>query len=173
MTVLCKSDIHLYNYIFPCQQISHLINFRILCILLEQRINLTNGGNRASHISRFFLTYKTGLSQIHTKKRNFIFFLDLKTLLSCYITKTFQRTHRTGPTEDKLLVYRCKRGNQEALTRIYEKYKVHLLLLAMSLLNDRTASEDVVHDVSMDFFYKFMTSDSCHIWRPSCRECRS
>ena len=53
--------------------------------------------------------------------------------------------------EDKLLVYRSKRGSQEALTRIYGKYKRHLLLLAMSLLNDRTASEDVVHDVFVSF----------------------
>ncbi len=56
--------------------------------------------------------------------------------------------------EDKLLVYRCKRGSQEALTRIYNKYKRNLLLLAMSLLNDRTASEDVVHDVFVTFVRK-------------------
>ena len=53
--------------------------------------------------------------------------------------------------EDKLLVYRCKRGSQEALTRIYQKYKADLLLLAMALLNDRTAAEDVVHDVFVSF----------------------
>ncbi|MBN1905928.1 MAG: sigma-70 family RNA polymerase sigma factor [Deltaproteobacteria bacterium] len=53
--------------------------------------------------------------------------------------------------EDKLLVYRCKRGNEAALTRIYEKYKKNLFLLAMTLLNDRTASEDVVHDVFVTF----------------------
>ena len=53
--------------------------------------------------------------------------------------------------EDKLLVYRCKRGSQEALTRIYHKYKADLLLLAMALLNDRTASEDVVHDAFVAF----------------------
>ena len=56
--------------------------------------------------------------------------------------------------EDKLLLYRCKRGSQEALTRIYNKYKRNLLLLAMSLLNDRTASEDVVHDVFVTFVRK-------------------
>ena len=53
--------------------------------------------------------------------------------------------------EDKLLVYRCKRGSQEALTRIYHKYKADLLLLAMALLNDRAAAEDVVHDVFVSF----------------------
>jgi RNA polymerase sigma factor (sigma-70 family) len=53
--------------------------------------------------------------------------------------------------EDKLLVYRCKRGSPEALTRIYHKYKADLLLLAMALLNDRSACEDVVHDVFLSF----------------------
>jgi RNA polymerase sigma-70 factor (ECF subfamily) len=53
--------------------------------------------------------------------------------------------------EDKLLVLRCKRGSREALTRIYDKYKADLLLLAMALLNDRSAAEDVVHDVFVSF----------------------
>jgi len=53
--------------------------------------------------------------------------------------------------EDKLLVYRCKRGSDEALTRIYQKYKADLLLLGMALLNDRTVAEDVVHDVFVSF----------------------
>jgi RNA polymerase sigma-70 factor (ECF subfamily) len=53
--------------------------------------------------------------------------------------------------EDKLLVFRCKRGSREALARIYHKYKADLLLLAMALLNDRSAAEDVVHDVFLSF----------------------
>jgi hypothetical protein len=38
--------------------------------------------------------------------------------------------------EDKLLVFRCKRGSKEALSRIYEKYEKDLVLLAVALLND-------------------------------------
>jgi RNA polymerase sigma factor (sigma-70 family) len=53
--------------------------------------------------------------------------------------------------EDKLLVFQCRRGSREALTRIYEKYKADLLLLALGLLNDKTAAEDVVHDVFLSF----------------------
>ena len=53
--------------------------------------------------------------------------------------------------EDKLLVIRCKRGSRQALARIYHKYKADLLLLAMALLNDRNAAEDVVHDVFVSF----------------------
>jgi len=53
--------------------------------------------------------------------------------------------------EDKLLVLRCKRGSSDALRRIYEKYKRDLLILAVALLNDVSAAEDVVHDVFVSF----------------------
>ena len=53
--------------------------------------------------------------------------------------------------EDKLLVLRCKRGSRDALGRIYEKYKNHLLILAIALLNDTSTAEDVVHDVFVTF----------------------
>jgi RNA polymerase sigma factor (sigma-70 family) len=53
--------------------------------------------------------------------------------------------------EDKLLVLRCKRGNQDALGRIYGKYKSDLLVLAIALLNNTSAAEDVVHDVFLSF----------------------
>ena len=49
--------------------------------------------------------------------------------------------------EDKLLVLRCKRGSADALGRIYEKYKNDSLILAIALLNNTSAAEDVVHDV--------------------------
>jgi len=49
--------------------------------------------------------------------------------------------------EDALLLLKLKRGNPEALRRIYEKYKDDLLGLAIALSNDRAAAEDVLHDV--------------------------
>jgi len=49
--------------------------------------------------------------------------------------------------EDRLLVWKFNRGSKEALRRIYEKYKDDLLSLAVTLLRDRSAAEDVVHDV--------------------------
>jgi len=53
--------------------------------------------------------------------------------------------------EDRLLIWRFKRGSREALARIYEKY-VHLLLsIAMGLLNDPHEAEDVVQDVFVSF----------------------
>jgi len=49
--------------------------------------------------------------------------------------------------EDRLLVWRFKRGEKDAFCRIYEKYRDDLLRLAISLLSESDAAEDVVHDV--------------------------
>jgi len=53
--------------------------------------------------------------------------------------------------EDKLLIWRLKRGSSNALCRIYNKYKDNLLRLATALLNDTTAAEDIVHDFFVSF----------------------
>ncbi|MFC1762359.1 RNA polymerase sigma factor [Planctomycetota bacterium] len=49
--------------------------------------------------------------------------------------------------EDKLLIWKFKCGSNEALCRIYRKYADYLLALAVALLQDVNAAEDVVHDV--------------------------
>ena len=53
--------------------------------------------------------------------------------------------------EDRLLVLRCRHGGIEAMARIYRKYRKDLLILAMALLNDKAAAEDIVHDVFVAF----------------------
>jgi len=53
--------------------------------------------------------------------------------------------------EDRLLVWKFKRGSRDALCRIYEKYRDDLLRLATALLNETSAAEDIVHDVFMCF----------------------
>ena len=53
--------------------------------------------------------------------------------------------------EDKLLVWKFKRGSSDALQQIYEKYKNDLLALSIALSNDKGAAEDVVHDVFVSF----------------------
>jgi RNA polymerase sigma-70 factor (ECF subfamily) len=53
--------------------------------------------------------------------------------------------------EDRLLIWKFKRGSNTALCRIYEKYKDNLLRLALALLNDTAAAEDVVHDCFVSF----------------------
>ena len=53
--------------------------------------------------------------------------------------------------EDRLLIWKFKLGNRDALQRIYEKYKNDLLKLAVALTNDVNTAEDVVHDVFMAF----------------------
>jgi RNA polymerase sigma-70 factor (ECF subfamily) len=53
--------------------------------------------------------------------------------------------------QDKLLIWRFKCGSSDALCRIYEKYEDDMLTLAVSLINDVSAAEDVVHDVFVSF----------------------
>ena len=53
--------------------------------------------------------------------------------------------------EDRLLLIRFKRGDPDALRRIYEKYEVYLLTAATALLNDIGSAEDVLHDSFVAF----------------------
>ncbi len=53
--------------------------------------------------------------------------------------------------EDELLKWRFRRGSQEALARIYEKYLDTMLTLAVGLLHDVSEAQDVVHDVFVSF----------------------
>jgi RNA polymerase sigma factor (sigma-70 family) len=53
--------------------------------------------------------------------------------------------------EDKVLIWRFNSGDCRAVRRIYEKYKHELVALAAALLREKTASEDVVHDVFVSF----------------------
>ena len=53
--------------------------------------------------------------------------------------------------EDRLLIWRCQQGCRAAFQRIYEKYESDLRTLAANLLHDKTAAEDVVHDVFISF----------------------
>ena len=52
---------------------------------------------------------------------------------------------------DRRLVHRVRRGDTDALHQVYHRYKDDLLTVAMSLLNDRYAAEDCVHDVFVHF----------------------
>lgn len=56
--------------------------------------------------------------------------------------------------EDKLLLWKFKRGSSEALERIYDKYETYLITVATALLNNTHAAEDVLHD----FFVSFVKS---------------
>jgi RNA polymerase sigma factor (sigma-70 family) len=53
--------------------------------------------------------------------------------------------------EDKLLIWKSRQGSRDALRRIYEKYHVDLLKLAVVLIGDRPAAEDIVHEVFVRF----------------------
>lgn len=56
--------------------------------------------------------------------------------------------------EDKLLMWKLRRGDSQALQRIYEKYKNTLLALAVHLCRDRDMAEDILHDIFVTFSRK-------------------
>lgn len=53
--------------------------------------------------------------------------------------------------EDRRLIHRCKRGDRDAFCRLYEKYADLLFTVAVALLRDVHAAEDVVQDVFVQF----------------------
>jgi RNA polymerase sigma factor (sigma-70 family) len=53
--------------------------------------------------------------------------------------------------EDKTLIEELQRGDREAFSRIYYKYVDFLVTVAISLLSDPHAAEDVVQDVFVAF----------------------
>lgn len=58
--------------------------------------------------------------------------------------------------EDKLLIWKLRGGNRDALRMIYEKYRDYLLRIAAGLLKEKSKAEDVVHDV----FAAFVTAST-------------
>lgn len=54
-------------------------------------------------------------------------------------------------TEDRALLGKLRSGSGEALRPIYEKYKADMFAFALTMCRDRTAAEDVVHDVFVSF----------------------
>src|SRR4030042_2940563 len=53
--------------------------------------------------------------------------------------------------EDKLLIWKFKRGSREALRRIYDKHHRYLLKLAVVLTGNPDTAEDVVQEVFVHF----------------------
>jgi RNA polymerase sigma factor (sigma-70 family) len=53
--------------------------------------------------------------------------------------------------EDKLLIFRVRRGDEQALRQIYEKHKDTLLTVATLLLQDKNKAEDILQDVFVSF----------------------
>jgi len=49
--------------------------------------------------------------------------------------------------EDRLLLRQLHGGSRDALRRIYEKYRIELFTIAVSLTGDRDLAEDCLHDV--------------------------
>ena len=56
--------------------------------------------------------------------------------------------------EERLLLWRLKHGDKEALRTVYEKHKDDLRTIAGSMLRDTCIAEDVLHDVFVSFAQK-------------------
>ena len=52
---------------------------------------------------------------------------------------------------DKLLIWKLNHGSEDALCRIYEKYRDDMVRIAAGLLNNVCTAEDVVQDVFLMF----------------------
>jgi RNA polymerase sigma-70 factor (ECF subfamily) len=78
--------------------------------------------------------------------------------------------------EDKILLWKFKRGNRDAFRLIYDKYADGLLNLAANLLADRSQAEDVVQDVFISFVEsidKFRLTGSLKGYLATCTANRS
>ena len=53
--------------------------------------------------------------------------------------------------EDKLLLWKFKHGSSESFERIYDKYETYLITVAIALLNNTHAAEDILHDLFVSF----------------------
>ena len=53
--------------------------------------------------------------------------------------------------EDRQLVWKLKRGDRQAMQRLYEKYKDQLLTTAAALVGLNGEAEDIIHDVFVSF----------------------
>lgn len=53
--------------------------------------------------------------------------------------------------EDKRLIWKLKAGDAGALRQIYQNYKDGLLTIAILLLGERAAAEDILYDVFVSF----------------------
>jgi RNA polymerase sigma-70 factor (ECF subfamily) len=56
--------------------------------------------------------------------------------------------------EERLLLWKLKHGDKDALCTVYEKYKDDLRTIAGSMLRDTCIAEDILHDVFVSFAEK-------------------
>ena len=56
--------------------------------------------------------------------------------------------------EDKRLIRQLRQGDNGVLCRVYERYKDDLITIGICLLRDRSAAEDVLHDVFVNLAAK-------------------
>lgn len=80
--------------------------------------------------------------------------------------------------EDKMLLWKLKNGNSNALREIYRKYSDDMLRVAISLVDSVNLAEDVVHDAFVSFAQfagklKLRTSLKSYLLACTANRCRS
>lgn len=63
-------------------------------------------------------------------------------------------TDSNAPTDDTLLAERIRSGDREALGELYDRYAPLALAMALRVVADRSAAEDVVHDAFVAIWQK-------------------
>src|SRR5262249_44538283 len=66
---------------------------------------------------------------------------------------------RAGEIDDASLVAAIVRGDKSALGALYDRHCRLLLALGLRVLGDRTAAEDVLHDVFLEAWHQARTFD--------------
>lgn len=64
--------------------------------------------------------------------------------------------------EDKMLIWKLRQGNADALGRIYEKYRDDLLRISAGLLENPGDADDVVHEVFTSFVKSAKHAEKIH-----------
>lgn len=80
--------------------------------------------------------------------------------------------------EDKMLLWKLKNGNSDALREIYRKYGDDMLRLAISLVDNGNLAEDIVHDAFVSFAQfagklKLRTTLKSYLLACTANRCRS
>jgi RNA polymerase sigma factor (sigma-70 family) len=80
--------------------------------------------------------------------------------------------------DDKMLLWKLKNGNSDALREIYRKYSDVMFRVAMSLVDSANLAEDVVHDAFVSFAQfvgklKLRTSLKSYLLACTANRCRS
>jgi len=110
--------------------------------------------DKAGHLFPAFLFEFQAKNAFQIKSGKKQFYLEQNKSLCRYISNNrllYCQARQSQMFEDKILIWKFKRGGKDAFRPIYDKYAGDLLTLAANLLDDKNDAEDVVQDVFISF----------------------